>query len=74
MNVLPITRWLSRLLAAAALATLSGCAVVTVAGAAVGAAVTVAGAVVSTGVKVTGAAVGAAVDVVTPDSDDEDDD
>lgn len=62
----------TRLLALAALgvlvATTSGCAVVTVAGAAAGAAVSVAGAVVSTGVTVTGKVVGAAVDVVTPSS------
>lgn len=74
MTVLPITRWISLLFVTAALAMLGGCAVVTVAGAAVGAAVAVTGAVVSTGVTITGAAVGAAVDVVTPDSDDEDDD
>jgi hypothetical protein len=48
---------------------LSGCAVVSVAGAAAGAAISVTGAVVNTGVKVTGAAVGAAIDVVTPDKD-----
>jgi hypothetical protein len=66
-----IPRLAALLLGIAALATLGGCAVVTVAGAAVGAAVTVTGAVVSTGVKVTGAVVGAAVDVVTPDSDDD---
>jgi hypothetical protein len=72
MSALSITRGLSLLLVTAALVMLGGCAVVTVAGAAVGAAVTVTGAVVSTGVKVTGAAVGAAVDVVTPDSDDDD--
>jgi hypothetical protein len=72
MNRMSTIRWISLLLGSAALATLAGCAVVTVAGAAVGAAVTVTGAVVSTGIKVTGAAVGAAVDVVTPGSDDDD--
>jgi hypothetical protein len=50
------------------LAALGGCAVVTVAGAAVGAAVSVTGAIVSTTVKVTGKVVGATVDLVTPDS------
>lgn len=45
---------------------LSGCAVIAVADAAV--------TVVATGVKVTGKVVGAAVDVVTGDDDDEDED
>jgi hypothetical protein len=54
------------LLAAAAL--LPGCAVVTVAGAAAGAAISVTGAVVSTGVKVTGKVIEKTVDAVTPDS------
>jgi hypothetical protein len=58
------------LLAASALAAaLSGCAVVTVAGAAAGAAISVTGAVVSTGVKVTGKVVEKTIDIVTPDSD-----
>ena len=48
---------------------LSGCAVVTVAGAAAGAAISIGGAVVSTGIKVTGAVVEAAIG-----DDDEDDD
>lgn len=48
---------------------LPGCAVVTVAGAAAGAAISIGGAVVSTGVKVTGAVVEAAIG-----DDDEDDD
>lgn len=47
---------------------LSGCAVVSVAGAAAGAAISVAGAVVSTGITVTGKVVGAGIDVVTPSS------
>jgi hypothetical protein len=51
-----------------ATAMLSGCAVVTVAGAAAGAAITVGAAVVSTGVKATGAVIGAVA------GDDEDDD
>ena len=46
---------------------LSGCAVVTVAGAAAGAAISVTGAVVSTGVKVTGKAVGAVIDAASDD-------
>jgi hypothetical protein len=53
------------LLASALAASLSGCAVVTVAGAAAGAAVSVAGAVVSTGVEVTGKVVGAGIDAVS---------
>jgi hypothetical protein len=47
---------------------LSGCAVVSVAGAAAGAAISVTGAVVSTGVKVTGKVIEKTVDAVTPDS------
>ncbi|AKJ30548.1 hypothetical protein [Caldimonas brevitalea] len=63
-----LLRRLAGLCGAALLATaLGGCAVVSVAGAAAGAAISVTGAVVSTGVKVTGAVVEAAV------SDDEDD-
>ncbi len=49
-------------------ASLNGCAVVTVAGAAAGAAISIAGAVVSTGVKVTGKVIEKTVDVVTPSS------
>ena len=45
---------------------LGGCAVVSVAGAAAGAAISVTGAVVSTGVKVTGKVVEKTIDVVTP--------
>lgn len=52
-------------LLAAALAG-SGCAVVTVAGAAAGAAISVTGAVVSTGVKVTGKVIEKTIDAVTP--------
>lgn len=59
-----------RSLAAAAALTLalanSGCAVVSVAGAAAGAAVSVTGAVVSTGVKVAGKVIEKTLDVVTP--------
>jgi hypothetical protein len=51
---------------------LSGCAVASVAGAAVGAAVSVTGAVVSTGVSVTGKVIEKTVDAVTPDSKKED--
>jgi len=47
---------------------LSGCAVVSVAGAAAGAAISVTGAVVSTGVKVTGKVIEKTIDVVTPSS------
>ena len=54
--------------ALALLGAFGGCAVVTVAGAAVGAAVSVTGAVVSTTVKVTGKVVGKTIDLVTPDS------
>ena len=58
-----------RLATALALAfTLGGCAVVTVAGAAAGAAISVTGAVVSTGVKVTGKVIEKTIDMVTPDS------
>lgn len=57
----------SALLGAWAL-TLPGCAVVTVAGAAAGAAISVAGAVVSTGVKVTGKIIEKTVDVLVPGS------
>lgn len=46
----------------------SGCAVVTVAGAAAGAAISVTGAVVSTGVKVTGKVIEKTIDLVTPSS------
>jgi hypothetical protein len=45
---------------------LSGCAVVSVAGAAAGAAISVTGAVVSSGVKVAGKVVEKTIDVVTP--------
>jgi hypothetical protein len=48
---------------------LSGCGVMSVAGAAAGAAISVTGAVVSTGVKVTGKVVEKTIDVVTPSSD-----
>jgi uncharacterized protein YceK len=47
---------------------LSGCAVVSIAGSAVGAAISVTGAVVSTGVKVTGKVIEKTIDAVTPDS------
>ncbi len=59
----PLFRGLSLLLLASAL---SGCAVVTVAGAAAGAAISVTGAVVATTVAVTGKVVGKAIDVVVP--------
>ena len=44
----------------------SGCAVVTIAGAATGAAVAVTGAVVSAGVGLTGKVIGKTIDAVTP--------
>ncbi|MED5619726.1 hypothetical protein [Ideonella sp. BN130291] len=63
---------LRRLLMAAALVAalpaFTGCAVVSVAGAAAGAAISVTGAVVSTGVKVTGKVVEKTIDAVTPGS------
>ena len=43
----------------------SGCAVVSIAGAAAGAAISVTGAVVSTGVTLTGKVIGKAIDVAT---------
>ena len=53
--------------AAALLATsLSGCAVVSIAGAVAGAAISVTGAVVSAGVGVTGKVIGKTIDVITP--------
>jgi hypothetical protein len=61
---------LVRLAAPAVLAVaVSGCGVMSVAGAAAGAAISVTGAVVSTGVKVTGKVVEKTIDVVTPSSD-----
>lgn len=57
--------------AALLLATLSGCAVVDVAGAAVGAAIRVTGAVVSTGVELTGKAIGAGVDAARGSSEED---
>ncbi len=47
----------------------SGCAVITVAGAATGAVISVAGSVVSTTVGVAGKVVEKTIDVVTPDGD-----
>ena len=44
---------------------LSGCAVVSIAGAVAGAAISVTGAVVSTGVTLTGKVIGKAIDVAT---------
>lgn len=61
-------RFGAAVLLAAALVALSGCAVVTVAGAVAGAAISVTGAVISTGVKVTGKVIEKTIDVVTPDS------
>ncbi|HWP19308.1 MAG TPA: hypothetical protein VNO84_09275 [Burkholderiaceae bacterium] len=64
------SRHLLALLVLLAVPTLSGCAVVTVAGAAAGAAISVTGAVISTGVRVTGAAVEAGIDAVSDDDED----
>ena len=50
---------------------LSGCAVVTVAGAAAGAVISVGGAVVSTGVKVTGKVIEKTIDAVSDDDADD---
>ncbi len=49
-----------------ALLPLSGCAVITIAGAAAGAAISVTGAVVSSAVRVTGRVVEKTIDAVTP--------
>jgi hypothetical protein len=57
-----------RLAALLALAVaLSGCTVLSIAGAAAGAAISVTGAVVSTGVKVTGKVVETSIDLAVPD-------
>ena len=61
-----MARYRSMVLTASALLLLPGCAVVTVAGAAAGAAIGVAGAVVGTGVTVAGKVVGVGVSAVTP--------
>ena len=66
---MPSSRSVARVLAlGAALACLHGCAVVTVAGAAAGAAIAVGGAVVGSTVKVAGKVVEKTIDVVTPSS------
>jgi hypothetical protein len=56
------------LLVCLCVAALSGCAVVSVAGAAAGAVISVGGAVVSTGIKVTGKVIEKTIDLVTPES------
>ncbi len=56
-----------RMLALSLGLTLSGCAVVSVGGAVVGAAISVTGAVVSTGVELTGKAIGAGIDALSSD-------
>ena len=61
-------RWQLPALLIAAAAASSGCAVVSVAGAAAGAAISVTGAVVSTGISVTGKVIGKTIDAVTPGS------
>ena len=70
MRALHTTRRRTQLLAAPLMLSsmLGGCAVISVAGAAAGAAISVTGAVVSTGVKVTGKVIEKTVDVVTPSS------
>jgi predicted peptidase len=71
MNASPFLIRTARALALAASCAglLGGCAVVSVAGAAAGAAISVTGAVVSTGVKVTGTVIEKTVDVVAGGSD-----
>jgi hypothetical protein len=64
---------LALMFAALCACVLSGCAVVTVAGAAAGAVISVGGAVVSTGVKVTGKVIEKTIDAVSDDEDDADD-
>lgn len=59
-----LQRWLPVL---ALVPLLGGCAVVTIAGAAAGAAISVTGAVVGTGVDVTGKVIGKTIDVVAGD-------
>jgi hypothetical protein len=54
------------LLVAGTVTALSGCAVISVAGAAAGAAISVTGAAVSTTVKVTGKVIEKSIDLVTP--------
>lgn len=70
---MPILR--TTLLAALCLcsAGLGGCAVASVAGAAVGTAINVTGAVVSTGVELTGKVIGAGIDAVSPGKHEEGD-
>ena len=69
MSTVKSKMWASRAAVAALAAwVLSGCAVVSIAGAAAGAAISVTGAVVSTGVKVTGKVIEKTIDVVTPGS------
>lgn len=67
MPLLPLRALTVALLACS----LHGCAVVSVAGAAAGAAISVGGAVVTTGVKVTGAVIEAGVDAVSGDDEDD---
>jgi len=64
---------LALLSAALCACVLSGCAVVTVAGAAAGAVITVGAAVVSTGVKVTGKVIEKTIDAVGDDDANADD-
>ena len=62
----PVTARLWAVLALSCTLLVSGCAVVSVAGSAAGAAISVTGAVVATGVTVTGKVIGKSIDLVTP--------
>ncbi len=66
-----MTRILHLMVLATALASLGGCAVISVVGATTGAVISVTGAVVSTGVKVTGKVIEKSIDVVTGGSDED---
>jgi hypothetical protein len=66
------SRVISALASAALLTCLSGCAVLAVGGAVVGAGISVVGAVVSTGVELTGKALGAGIDAVSSDEEPDD--
>ena len=60
------TSFVLKIAAALLVTPLSGCAVVSIAGAVAGAAISVTGAVVSTGVSITGKVIGKTIDVITP--------
>lgn len=67
-HAVPRRAWPRTLVLLACLA-LGGCGVLSVAGAAAGAALSVAGSVVATGVEVTGKVIGAGVDAITGGDD-----